>query len=92
MGGFQMSKETGMSGMRVTENDHEVVISCYAPGLQEHDVQIDIKQNVLTVKGRAGNTDVLQSVTLPDYVRPENVRKEIHNGYLEIRVPKQKMK
>jgi HSP20 family protein len=90
--------------MDLTETDDSVVLRADLPGMSEDDVEIEVKDRVLTISGerkseheekREGFHRVERSfgrfsraLNLPDGVDPEQVKANFENGVLEVRVPK----
>jgi HSP20 family protein len=90
--------------MDLVETDDHLVLRGDLPGLTEDDVDIEIKDNVLTVSGErtAQHEDNAEgyhrversfgsfsrSLTLPHGVEPEKVEAKFENGVLEVEIPK----
>jgi HSP20 family protein len=90
--------------MDLVETEDHLVLRGDLPGLTEEDVDIEIKDNVLTVSGErtAQHEDTAEgyhrversfgsfsrSLTLPHGVEPEKVEAKFENGVLEVEIPK----
>jgi HSP20 family protein len=90
--------------MDLVETEDHLVLRGDLPGMTEDDVNIEIKDNVLTVSGerKAEHEDkgegyhrversfgtFSRSLSLPHGVDPERVEAEFENGVLEVRIPK----
>jgi HSP20 family protein len=90
--------------MDLVETDDHLVLRADLPGMTEDDVDIEIKDNVLTVSGerKAEHEDKSEgyhrversfgsfsrSLTLPAGVDPDKVEANFDNGVLEVRIPK----
>jgi HSP20 family protein len=90
--------------MDLVETDDHLVLRGDLPGLTEDDVDIEIKDNVLTVSGerKAEHEDkgegyhrversfgsFSRSLSLPQGIDPEKVEASFQNGVLEVRIPK----
>jgi HSP20 family protein len=90
--------------MDLVETDDHLVLRGDLPGLTEDDVDIEIKDNVLTVSGErtAQHEDKAEgyhrversfgsfsrSLTLPHGIEPEKVEAKFENGVLEVEIPK----
>ena len=90
--------------MDLVETDDSLVLRGDLPGMSEDDVDIEIKDNVLTVSGerKAENEEkgegyhrverafgsFSRSLTLPQGVDAEKVEAKFENGVLEVRIPK----
>ncbi len=92
--------------MDLVEKDDHLELRADLPGMSEDDVDIEIKDGVLTISGerkaeeeetREGYRRVerafgsfIRSVTLPGGVDPNDVKANFENGVLEIDIPKPK--
>ena len=90
--------------MDLVETEDHLVLRCDLPGLTEDDVDIEIKDNVLTVSGErnAENEEKSEgyyrverafgsfsrSLNLPQGVDTEKIEAHFDNGVLEVRIPK----
>ena len=100
--------EVSMSAWRpatdIYDTDNALVIKTELPGIGKDDVSIDVKGNVLTIKGeRSFDKEIKEenyyrkersfgkfqrSFALPEAVNPEVIKANFKNGVLEIKVPK----
>jgi len=90
--------------MDVAETDKEIEITAELPGLEEKDVQINLSDNVLTVRGekkaekeqKDKNYRLVErsygsferSLELPEGVNPDAIKATIDKGVLKVVVPK----
>jgi HSP20 family protein len=90
--------------MDLAEEGDELVLRADLPGLTEDDVEIEVKDGVLTVSGerRAEKKkegegfyrverafgSFSRSLSLPEGIDADKVRAEFDNGVLEVRIPK----
>ena len=90
--------------MDLVETDEHLVLRGDLPGLSEEDVEIEIKDNVLTVSGerKAEHEErsegfyrverafgsLSRSLTLPRGVESDKVSAKFDRGVLEVRIPK----
>ena len=90
--------------MDVSENDKEFEITVELPGLQEKDVQVNLVDNILTVKGEKkaekeeknknyrayerSYGSFARSLELPPNVNPDAIKASLANGVLKVVVPK----
>jgi HSP20 family protein len=90
--------------MDLVETEDALVLRGDLPGMSRDDVEIEIKDNVLTVSGerRADNEEkgegyhrversfgsFSRSLSLPRGIDPDRVDAEFENGVLEVRIPK----
>jgi len=86
------------------EKDNAIEIRAELPGIKKEDVDIDVRDNVLTVSGeRSHDEDVNEgdfyrrerfygkfqrAITLPDNVDTDNIDAQYDEGVLKITVPK----
>jgi HSP20 family protein len=92
--------------MDLVEKDDHLELRADLPGLSEDDVDIEVKDGVLTISGerkaeqeetREGYRRVerafgrfTRSVALPEGIDPNDVQANFENGVLEVRIPKPK--
>ncbi|MET0722467.1 MAG: Hsp20/alpha crystallin family protein [Tardiphaga sp.] len=95
---------SAVPSMDVSENDKVIEISAELPGLEKKDVELNIADNILTIRGEKKNEReeknknyhlversfgaFTRSVELPAGVMPENIVAEIANGVLKVTVQK----
>ncbi len=93
-----------MPTMDVAETEKEIDITVELPGLEEKDVQIDIVDNVLTIRGeKRGETEekdknhrllersygsFARTLELPEGINADAIKATIDKGVLKVRVPK----
>ena len=93
-----------MPSMDVTETDKEIEITAELPGLEEKDVQINVADNLLTIRGekkaekeeKGKNYRLLErsygsferTLELPDGVNADAIKASISKGVLKVTVPK----
>jgi len=109
---FDTGRGNGRSGsvrrwipaMDLVESEEHLVLRADLPGIQEEDVEIEIKDGVLTISGerKAEHEEkgegfhrverafgrFSRSLTLPDGVDADAVAASFDNGVLEVKVPK----
>ena len=89
--------------MDVTETDKEIELTAELPGLQEKDVQINVADNVLTIKGekkaekeeKDKNYRLVErsygafsrSVELPKGAKADQIKATLDKGVLKVLVP-----
>ena len=90
--------------MDLVEEDEHLVLRADLPGLTEEDVNIEVKDGVLTVSGERRAEEKTEdkgyhrveraygsfsrSLSIPEGIDPEQVSAEFDNGVLEVRIPK----
>ena len=100
--------EVSMSAWRpvvdIFDTNNAIVIKAELPGIKKDDVSVDVKDNVLTIKGeRSFSKEIKEenyyrkersfgkfqrSFTLPEAIEPAGIKANFKNGVLEIEVPK----
>ncbi len=90
--------------MDIAESDDSLVLRTDLPGVKEDDVQIEVKDGVLTISGERKDEHeekgedfhrversfgrFSRALSLPDGVDPDKVDAKFDNGVLEVRIPK----
>ena len=90
--------------MDVTETDKVIEITAELPGLQEKDVQVNVADNVLTIKGEKkaekeekdknyrlyerSYGSFSRTLELPAGIDPDTIKANLSNGVLKVTVPK----
>jgi HSP20 family protein len=93
-----------MPSMDVTETDKDIEITAELPGLEEKDVQINVADNLLTIRGekkaekeeKDKNYRLVErsygsferTLELPDGVNADAIKASIAKGVLKVTVPK----
>jgi HSP20 family protein len=93
-----------MPSMDVTETDKEIEITAELPGLEEKDVQINVADNLLTIRGekkaekeeKDKNYRLIErsygsferAVALPPGVDASKVKAKMTKGVLKVEIPK----
>jgi len=88
----------------IAEDPHELTITAELPGVKKADLKVEFKEGVLTLSGeREERTEkkdeklhrierrhghFSRSFTLPDYVEPEKIMADMHDGCLKVIIPK----
>jgi HSP20 family protein len=96
--------DVGLPAVDVYEKDEEVVIKADIPGLTKDDIQVELTESILTIKGEKRKEDeikeedyyrceralgsFLRTVELPATVRPEQAQATFKDAVLEVRLPK----
>jgi HSP20 family protein len=102
--GSPTPKRRWVPAMDLAETDDQLVLRADLPGLERDDVQIEIKDAVLTISGerRAEHEEKSEgyhrverafgrfsrSLTLPQGIDADDVAADFDNGVLEVRIPK----
>jgi HSP20 family protein len=93
-----------LPAMDLVETEDQLVLKADLPGLGHDDVNIEVKDGVLTVSGerRAEHEEnsegfyrverafgqFSRSMTLPDGIDADKIAADFHDGVLEVRIPK----
>lgn len=93
-----------MPSMDMSETDKEIEITAELPGLEDKDVQLNVADNILTIRGEKKNEreekdkdyhllernygSFVRTVELPPGVDPDSIKAEIAKGVLKVTVPK----
>jgi HSP20 family protein len=101
---FGNGKTEMLPSMDVSETDKEIEITAELPGLEEKDVQINVADNLLTIRGEKKaekeetdkNYGLIErsygsferTLQLPDGVNADAIKATIAKGVLKVTVPK----
>ena len=66
----------------------ELVILAEMPGIEEGDIKIDLKEDILEISATGKNRTYRKELLLPVKVTKQNLRHKITNGILKIRIKK----
>ena len=93
-----------LQSMDVTETDKQIEITAELPGLEEKDVQVNVADNVLTIRGEKkaekeekdktyrmverSYGSFVRSLELPEGVNTDAIKASIDKGVLKVTVPK----
>jgi HSP20 family protein len=102
LSGFPMREM--MPKMDVSETEKEIEITAELPGLEEKDIQLNVADNVLTIRGEKKNEreekekdyhlversygSFTRAVQLPDGVNADGIKAVMSKGVLKVTVPK----
>ncbi len=109
--GFPAFSSAGAAGaaellpsVDVTETDKQIEITAELPGLEEKDVQVNVADNVLTIRGEKkaekeekdktfrlverSYGSFVRSLELPEGVNADAIKASIDKGVLKVTVPK----
>jgi len=93
-----------LPAMDVTETNNEIEVTAELPGLEEKDVQINLTDNVLTIRGEKKSErdektkdyrvvernygSFYRTLELPPGVDPDKIKASIDKGVLKVVIPK----
>ncbi len=102
--GEGLEKGTWAPAVDIYETNDSFVVSADLPGLNKDEIQIDLKDNTLTLKGEKKFEEkvskdnyirveraygsFVRSFTLPQNVDPEKIKAKYKDGVLEVTIPK----
>jgi len=72
----------------VFDEMEEVVIIAEMPGIEENDIKIDLKEDILEISAKGKNRTYHKELLLPVKVVSQNMSHKFTNGILEIRIKK----
>ena len=94
--------------MDVKESANKITVKADLPGMEQNDIDVEIKDPVLTIKGerkeekesdeerghiREMSYGMFQrSISLPDGIKPEQIKATYKNGTLIVEIPKDEKK
>jgi len=100
-GGWLTPTEQEFETMRVwdfsiKENEQELVVRAEVPGFEENELDVQINQDVLTIKAEKQQKDeqhteyrnFFRAITLPPGIDAERARAMYRNGVLELHIPR----
>ena len=96
--------ETLVPSVNITENDNEFTLIAEVPGMKEQDIELDVHDGVLTLRGKKeataekeDETDRVREFTQNSFERsfrlggdvdPEKVTARLEGGMLRVSIPK----
>ncbi len=102
--GEELEKGIWAPAVDIYETNDSFVVSADLPGLNKDEIQIDLKDNTLTLKGEKKFEEkvskdnyirveraygsYVRSFTLPQNVDPEKIKAKYKEGVLEVTIPK----
>jgi HSP20 family protein len=72
----------------VFDEDQEIRIYAEMPGVNEADITLDLKEDILDISAQTGNRKYHKEVLLPAKVQADTLASSYNNGILEIKVKK----
>lgn len=102
--GLQSAFEEGTLALDISEDDHDVIVRASLPGFARDEIEVEIHDGMLSIKAeqtveteskderfyrrerRVGSVN--RRVALPSLVSDENVKAELRDGVLTLRLPK----
>jgi len=72
----------------IFDEKEEIVVIAEMPGIDENDIKIDLKEDILDIAAMGKNRTYRKELLLPVKGTKENLRHKFTNGILEIRIKK----
>ncbi len=72
----------------VFNEEQEIVIMAEMPGVDQHDIKIDLKGDLLEISAKTGNRNYRKEILLPAKVLSANLISNYNHGILEIKIKK----
>jgi HSP20 family protein len=72
----------------VFDEDEEIRIYAEMPGVNQEDIKLDLKEDILDISAQTGDRKYHKEILLPAKVQAETLVSSYNNGILEIRVKK----
>jgi HSP20 family protein len=72
----------------VFDEEKEIRIYAEMPGVDEKDVRLDLKEDILDISAQSGDRKYRKEILLPAKAKVETMRSSYNNGILEITVQK----
>ncbi|MFA5819231.1 MAG: Hsp20/alpha crystallin family protein [Bacteroidales bacterium] len=72
----------------IFDEKNEIVIIAEMPGIEENDLEIDLKEDILEISAVSKSRTYRKELLLPAKVIKSNLRHKFTNGILEIRIKK----
>jgi HSP20 family protein len=72
----------------IFDEKEEIQVYVEMPGVNEDDLKVDLKGDILDISARSGERKYHKEVLLPTKVKPETLTSRYQNGILEIRIEK----
>jgi len=72
----------------IFDEENEIVIIAEMPGIEEEDIKIDLKEDILEISAKGKNRTYRKEMLLPVKAISTNLNRKFTNGILEIRIKK----
>lgn len=90
--GEAVVSETSEPLVDVFDEEGHVLVVAEMPGVGEEDIDLDLKDDILTIAAERGQKKYRKEVLLPTSFTPEQVSHTCRNGVLEVRLDKESEK
>jgi HSP20 family protein len=72
----------------VFDEDEEIRIYAEMPGVNQEDIKLDLKEDILDISAQTGDRKYHKEILLPSKVQADTLASSYNNGILEIKVKK----
>jgi len=72
----------------VFDEDQEIRIYAEMPGVNQEDIKLDLKEDILDISAQTGDRKYHKEILLPAKVNSETMTSSYNNGILEVKVKK----
>jgi HSP20 family protein len=72
----------------VFDEDEEIRIYAEMPGVNQEDIKLDLKEDILDISAQTGDRKYHKEILLPSKVQTDTITSSYANGILEIKVKK----
>lgn len=72
----------------VFDEDKEIRIYAEMPGVNQEDIKLDLKEDILDISAQTGDRKYHKEILLPSKVQADTMNSSYNNGILEIKVKK----
>jgi len=72
----------------VFDEEGEIRIYAEMPGVNESDIKLDLKEDILDISAQSGDRKYHKEILLPTKVKAETMSSSYNNGILEVKVKK----
>jgi HSP20 family protein len=72
----------------IFDEKEELVIIAEMPGIEELDISIELREDILEISAAGGGRKYRKELLLPMKAEPANLKQKFTNGILEIRIIK----
>lgn len=72
----------------IFDEEHEIRVLAEMPGINQADIRLDLKDDILDIRAESGKRKYHKEVLLPAPVQPATMTSRYNNGILEIKVGK----
>lgn len=102
--GFESVFEKKSPRLDIIDREHEILVRAELPGMTKDDIEVSVSDNALSLKGSSRKEEeteegeyhrreisssyISRTVALPARVHGDDARAKLHDGMLEVTIPK----